>query len=418
MDTQVRQRFGLLVVGYNTHRGSLVMAWEPLVVMLRKLFITLAGSALDDPHVQIMVALVILVCSLAVQALVQPYESVVLNILDVLSLLALVITQVLSIMYLYLDNLEDDEPLGIDRNVLEITITIALFALNIGVIIVLLVCFLCRYTYEQVTRDGRRSKKPRGRLSLTLEHLGAELGLEMLSLKVDQEEERLGLEIFSQKADEEEERLGQLPGGPARRKALTVDGNSEEMSYTPRATINGKNPLALQHGHDGDMRRIDVEMSHPLQHDHDGDTRRIEVAMPTQSEVTPRFTQIDDDERLSAKADGRTASDGSVVGTSAPVRRRGATVRPTSTSARLQRRAKHAAERDAGALVSDGASALATPAMATPASGAAPAGEEELPPGWEVTDDGYGNTYYYHEATNESVWAKPATRRTSASARL
>ena len=29
---------------YSTDRGSIVMAWEPLVVMLRKLFITLAGA--------------------------------------------------------------------------------------------------------------------------------------------------------------------------------------------------------------------------------------------------------------------------------------------------------------------------------------------------------------------------------------
>ena len=93
-----RERFGLLIAGYDTQRGSIVMAWEPLVVMLRKLFITLAGSLLRDPYLQIMVALAILVSSLTLQALVQPYESRLLNILDVGSLLVLVFTQVLSIM--------------------------------------------------------------------------------------------------------------------------------------------------------------------------------------------------------------------------------------------------------------------------------------------------------------------------------
>ena len=39
-----RERFGLLIAGYDTKRGVLVMAWEPLVVMIRKLFITLAGA--------------------------------------------------------------------------------------------------------------------------------------------------------------------------------------------------------------------------------------------------------------------------------------------------------------------------------------------------------------------------------------
>ena len=89
-----RERYGLLVAGYGTMSGPIVMAWEPLVVMLRKLFITLAGSLLRDPYIQIISALAILVASLTIQALVQPYESALLNVLDVASLLALVFTQV------------------------------------------------------------------------------------------------------------------------------------------------------------------------------------------------------------------------------------------------------------------------------------------------------------------------------------
>ena len=62
-----RERFSLLVTGYSTERGALIMAWEPLVVMLRKLFITLAGSVANDAYVQIMIALAILVTSLTLQ---------------------------------------------------------------------------------------------------------------------------------------------------------------------------------------------------------------------------------------------------------------------------------------------------------------------------------------------------------------
>ena len=47
----IRERFGLLVAGYDTDRGSIVMAWEPLVVMLRKLLVTLAGTLPRDPYV-------------------------------------------------------------------------------------------------------------------------------------------------------------------------------------------------------------------------------------------------------------------------------------------------------------------------------------------------------------------------------
>ena len=103
-----REQFGLLVAGYDTERGSLVMAWE-FVVMLRKLFITLAGSLPRDPYLQIMSALVILVGSLTLQALVQPYESRLLNVLDVGSLFVLIVTQALSIMYLYLDAVDESE---------------------------------------------------------------------------------------------------------------------------------------------------------------------------------------------------------------------------------------------------------------------------------------------------------------------
>jgi hypothetical protein len=48
-----------------------------------------------------MMALAILVSSLTLQALVQPYQSTLLNVLDVFGLLMLVLTQIISILYLY-----------------------------------------------------------------------------------------------------------------------------------------------------------------------------------------------------------------------------------------------------------------------------------------------------------------------------
>tara|TARA_B110000902_G_C14072877_1_gene500000 strand:+ start:237 stop:848 length:612 start_codon:yes stop_codon:yes gene_type:complete len=47
--SQIRERLGLLVVGYDVSRGSLVMAWEPMIGMTRKLLITLAGTLIRDP---------------------------------------------------------------------------------------------------------------------------------------------------------------------------------------------------------------------------------------------------------------------------------------------------------------------------------------------------------------------------------
>ena len=135
--SNMRERLGLLVVGYDVNRGSLVMAWEPMIGMTRKLLITLAGTLIRDPYIQIMTAQLILIFSLTLQATVQPYESRMLNFLDIMSILILVVTQILSILFLYLDTLEGPLPyesFGIDRPFLEVGMTVLLFFTNVGVI--------------------------------------------------------------------------------------------------------------------------------------------------------------------------------------------------------------------------------------------------------------------------------------------
>mgnify|MGYP006086239807 CR=1 FL=1 len=144
--SSIRERLGLLIAGYDTHRGSLVMAWEPAVVMLRKLCITLAGTLARDPYVQVMLALMILIVALAVQALVQPYESKMLNVLDVGSLVVLLATQVLSILYFYFDTLK-----GTNRNDLEMAMTILLFIANAAVIVVLFGAYVLRVLFEKAS---------------------------------------------------------------------------------------------------------------------------------------------------------------------------------------------------------------------------------------------------------------------------
>ena len=153
--SSVRERLGLLVVGYDTQRGSLVMAWEPLIVMTRKLCITLAGSLLRDPYIQIMCGLMILVISLTLQALVQPYESKLLNVLDVGSLVVLIATQILSILYLYLESVE-----SYNSN-LETVMTCALFIVNLSVIVVLIAAWIARYSYEKLAKMKRKVREAR-----------------------------------------------------------------------------------------------------------------------------------------------------------------------------------------------------------------------------------------------------------------
>ena len=67
--------------------------------MTRKLAVTLAGSMIKDPYLQILVALLILVLSGFATAFIQPYETGWLNLLDTCGLLTLIVTQIFSIVY-------------------------------------------------------------------------------------------------------------------------------------------------------------------------------------------------------------------------------------------------------------------------------------------------------------------------------
>ena len=104
-----------------------------------------------DPYLQIITAQMILVISLTLQALGQPYHKLLLNVLDVVGLLVLVMTQVLSIVYFYLDNLESERtPDGFDNDQVRITITVLLFILNCSVIVVLFAAWILQSTLKHV----------------------------------------------------------------------------------------------------------------------------------------------------------------------------------------------------------------------------------------------------------------------------
>ena len=95
--------------------------------MIRKLAVTVAGSLINDPYLQILVALLILVVSCVATAFVQPYETKWLNMLDTLGLFALIVTQILSIVYFYVEVARNP---FMDPRTLEIVVTASLFLLN------------------------------------------------------------------------------------------------------------------------------------------------------------------------------------------------------------------------------------------------------------------------------------------------
>ena len=101
--------------------------------MLRKLAVTLAGSTIKDPYLQILAALLILVASCVATAYVQPYETAWLNLMDTISLFALIVTQIFSILYFYTSTSTNTFA---DSKDIEISVTCVLFVVNALVVVV------------------------------------------------------------------------------------------------------------------------------------------------------------------------------------------------------------------------------------------------------------------------------------------
>ena len=120
---KVRVRFGFLFHGYETDRpagegGMLVAGWETCV-MLRKLLVTLAGAIITDPYLQVIAALMILIISFGMQSFLQPYDPIALDILDSVAQFCLLCTQILSILYLYVDTASAETLPGVNKVMLE-----------------------------------------------------------------------------------------------------------------------------------------------------------------------------------------------------------------------------------------------------------------------------------------------------------
>ena len=141
-----RQSYGFLLAGYSSERGKVVKAWE-VVIMIRKLVIaTIAASASADAYLQILLALLLLVVSLTLQAKFDPYigreSSDILNHVETWSLFFLVVTQIVSIVYLYVDEKEGQAPQWMKDDWFEPTVTVVLCFLNVSVIAVITSLFL------------------------------------------------------------------------------------------------------------------------------------------------------------------------------------------------------------------------------------------------------------------------------------
>jgi hypothetical protein len=102
-DPRWRTAFGFLNDGYKPR-----YYWWEAVVLVRKLLILLVAVVLspDDGFVQAFGAVVILAFAMILQAWVQPYEYVVVNMLDEIAMLAIFSTRLGAILYNHFDPFE------------------------------------------------------------------------------------------------------------------------------------------------------------------------------------------------------------------------------------------------------------------------------------------------------------------------
>ena len=121
--------FGFVYNGYDINRG-LVVAWESFV-MLRKLAVTAITVSSSDPYIQIFVALLLLIISYGMQERVMPFETMNLNNIEGVGLFSLIFTQIVSILYLYIDSRA--AATGKKDKVLEYIVTAVLMFANFAI---------------------------------------------------------------------------------------------------------------------------------------------------------------------------------------------------------------------------------------------------------------------------------------------
>ena len=130
--------FGFVYNGYHTDRGT-VVAWESFV-MLRKLAVTAITVSSSDPYIQIFVALLLLIVSYGLQERVMPFETEMLNNIEGMGLFSLIFTQIVSIMYLYIDSRAAET--GEKDVVLEYIVTIVLMFANVVIVVAMVGAYL------------------------------------------------------------------------------------------------------------------------------------------------------------------------------------------------------------------------------------------------------------------------------------
>ena len=153
-EEQFRTTFSFLYNGYSTERGSIVVGWEA-IVMVRKFAITVIPVVSGDPYIQVLLALVLLVFSFGLQEHFHPFETELLNRLESAGLFTLIFTQIMSILYLYIDTYAAE--LGEQNVWFEAGVTLVLMLAN-GTILTMMVGGIVFSYFQRREMHARRRR--------------------------------------------------------------------------------------------------------------------------------------------------------------------------------------------------------------------------------------------------------------------
>ncbi len=99
---EVFEKLGFLYDGYSIERG--MYAWES-IVMARKAAAVMIGSLVKDAFTQGIAGLTLLALSLFLHSHFQPYQRRMFNLVEGIALLGIIVTMLISMFYLRIDNL-------------------------------------------------------------------------------------------------------------------------------------------------------------------------------------------------------------------------------------------------------------------------------------------------------------------------
>ena len=121
--------FGFLYDGFGKDKE-----WWELVVVLRKIFMIVILVMVQDPFLQTMFALGVVLFASYMQAVYSPYKEPLVNRAELLSLFTTLMTQLISIIYFWIDNEKINKiaAVGAARaHAIENLVTILLIVINI-----------------------------------------------------------------------------------------------------------------------------------------------------------------------------------------------------------------------------------------------------------------------------------------------